>query len=61
MKLFSQQDDYHYWVVLFLKIDPLIDNVKDNPDFKKILHTIDSRFQNQHREMKASLEAKGVI
>ncbi|WP_211253546.1 helix-turn-helix domain-containing protein [Prolixibacter bellariivorans] len=61
LKLFSQQDDYHYWVVLFLKIDPLIDNVKDNPDFKKILHTIDSRFQNQHREMKASLEAKGVI
>jgi len=61
LKLFSQQDDYHYWVVLFLKIDPLIDNMKDNPDFRKLLHTIDINFQKHHREMKASLEAKGVI
>ncbi|GET20423.1 helix-turn-helix domain-containing protein [Prolixibacter denitrificans] len=61
LKLFSEQQDYYYWVILFLKIDPLLDNMKDHPEVRKLLHTIDINFQKHHREMKASLEEKGVI
>lgn len=40
LKLFSQQDNCHYWTILFLKIDPLIDNIKDLPEFKIIMNDI---------------------
>jgi hypothetical protein len=35
--------------------------MKDHPEVRKLLHTIDINFQKHHREMKASLEKKGVI
>ena len=61
MKLFSQQDNYHYWVVIFLEMDPLIDHIKDLPEFKNILNDIETKFWNNHKLMKASLEEKGLV
>ena len=61
LELFSQQSDYHYWTVLFVKIDPLMDNVKDLPEFKKIWGTIENRFWKNHRQIKSSLKEKGLI
>ncbi len=56
MKLFSQQDNYEYWIIVFLKIDPLIDTIKDIPEFKKILNDIEIKFWNNHKQLKASFE-----
>jgi len=61
LKLFSQQDNYHYWIVLFLEIDPLVDNIKDLPEFKEIMKDIKTKFWNSHQQMKATLEEKGLI
>ena len=61
MKLFSQEDNYHYWILLFLKIDPLIDNIKDLPEIKKILSDIETKFWNYHNQIKDSLEEKGLL
>ncbi len=61
MKLFSQQDNYHYWIILFLEIDPLMDNIKDLPEFKKLFNDLEIKFWNSHNQFKASLEEKGLI
>ncbi|MCK4699732.1 MAG: hypothetical protein KAT38_05345, partial [Bacteroidales bacterium] len=61
MKLFSQQTNYHYWVVIFLKIDPLVDNIKDLPEFKKILNDIEKKFWRSHKQIKASLMEKELL
>ena len=61
MKLFSQQNNYEYWIIIFLKIDPLIDNIKDLPEFKKILNDIEIKFWNNHRQFRASLEEKDLL
>ncbi len=61
LKLFSQQDNYHYWTVIFLKMDPLIDNIKDDPDFKKIFNDIETKFWNSHKQIKASLKQKKLL
>jgi len=61
MKLFAQQDNYMYWTLLFLKIDPLIDPVKDNPEFQQLLQEIDTKFWKNHIKIKASLEEKGLL
>lgn len=61
LRLFSYQKNYQYWVVLFLEMDPLIDSIKDLPEFRKILHEIDKKFWNYHRKIKSSLEQQGLI
>ncbi len=48
LKLFSQQDNYFYWMILFTEIDPLIDNLKKHPEFKKIMKDIESKFWKNH-------------
>lgn len=58
---FSQQDNFHYWTILFLNQDPLMDNIKDLPEYKRIFKEIERRFWKNHREMKASLEAKNLL
>ena len=61
MKLFSQQDNYHYWIILFLKIEPLMDNIKDLPGFNRIYDDIVSKFWKHHDRIKASLEEQGLL
>ena len=61
MKLFARQDNYMYWTLLFLKIDPLIDPIKDNPEFQLLLQDIETKFWKDHQRIKGSLEEKGLL
>lgn len=61
LRLFAQQDNYHYWMVLFLELDPLIDPIKHLPEFKEIMKEIESKFWKNHDRIRKSLEEKGVI
>ena len=61
MKLFSEQDNYPYWYILFIGIDPLFDNIKDTPEFRKILNDIEVKFWKRQKKIKASLEAKNLL
>ena len=61
MKLFIKQDNYPYWVLLFLEIDPLIDPIKDHPEFKQLLLEMETKFWVHHEKIKGSLEEKGLI
>ncbi len=61
IKLFSKQNNYHYWTLIFLKIDPLIDNIKDYPEFKRLLKRIETKFWNNHKKIKSSLKEKGLL
>ncbi|HUX55982.1 MAG TPA: hypothetical protein VMV77_03345 [Bacteroidales bacterium] len=61
IRLFSEQNNYHYWTVVFLKIDPLIDNIKDLPEFKKIFNDIEAKFWNSHNHLKALLAKEKLI
>ena len=61
MEEFAKQDDYHYWTILFVGKDPLIDEVKDDPTLKKLIHEIEVKFWNKHLKIKSSLEERGLI
>ena len=61
LALFSQEKNYHYWLVLFLKMDPLIDNIKDLPEFKRILNEIEVKFWRYHDQIRASLDKKELL
>lgn len=61
MELFSEEDNYHYWTILFLEIDPVVDKLKDLPEFKQIMEKIKTKFWKNHDQIKASLEKKGLL
>ena len=61
MKLFSHQNNYHYWIILFFRVEPLIDNIKDHPEFNEIHNNIENKFWNNHRQIKASLMEKKLL
>jgi len=61
LKLFSHQDNYFYWIVLFLQDDPLFDNINDDPDFKLIKSDIETNFFKYHEDIKITLDKKGLL
>jgi TolB-like protein/class 3 adenylate cyclase/Tfp pilus assembly protein PilF len=61
LELFSEEDNYFYWVLVFTDIDPLMDNIKDLPEYKKIMKKIDDKFWDYHNRIKSNLEEKDLI
>jgi tetratricopeptide (TPR) repeat protein len=61
LKLFSEEDNYFYWIPLFLESDPLVDNIKDHPEFKKLAKKIKSKFWKKHKRIKSSLVEKELL
>jgi len=61
LKLFAKEDNFQYWVLLFLKLEPLIDNIKNLPEFNEVYNTIETNFWHHHNTIKKSLEAKELL
>lgn len=61
LELFSEEENYHYWTVLLADKDPVMDNIKQLPEFKKIWGDIERKFSKRHNQIRQSLEEKGVI
>ena len=61
MRLFSEEDHYHYWIILFLDIDPLIDNIKSTKEYHDIRKKLENKFWKYHEEVKDNLNKKGLI
>jgi len=62
MELFSGQEKYPYWYILFLGMDdPLFEKVADLPEFQKILSEIKVKFWLYHNEIRDSLKEEGLL
>ena len=62
LKRFAEdEENYHYWTILFLKLDPLMDNLKDDPEFDKTFKMLESKFWENHRRIKNNLQQKKLI
>ena len=61
LKLFSQQENYHYWTIVFIPIDPLVDNIKNLPEFQELFEIVNSHFWKNHERLKETLKGKNLI
>ncbi|TPE42406.1 helix-turn-helix domain-containing protein [Pontibacter mangrovi] len=61
LNLFAAQDNYQYWILLFLELDPIIQPLKSHPGFKKVMEKINAHFWVDHAKLKESLEVKGLL
>jgi TolB-like protein/AraC-like DNA-binding protein len=60
LQLFSKEENYAYWV-LWYGMDTAFDPVKDDPEFQKVMRSIETKFWNTHRNIKETLEEKRLI
>ena len=61
MELFTRETNFHYWILLFFKMDPLIDNIRELPEFKKILSKIEYNFWENHEKIRELLEKEELL
>lgn len=60
LNLFSNQDNFSA-LTLLLPEDPIVDNFKDHPEFKKIMKKIEDQFWSDHRRLKERLGEKKLL
>ncbi len=61
LKVFATQDNYKYWILVFMEIDPLLKPLENHPEFEEVMKKIKDRFWENQARLKESLEAKGLI
>ncbi len=61
LNIFAEQDNFQYWMLVFLKVDPLMNALQDAPGFDDVMQKIEDRFWENQSRLKESLEEKGLI
>lgn len=61
LKIFATQDNYQYWILLFLELDPLIEPLKTHSEYENTIRKIKNRFWEKHKNLKELLEDEGLI
>lgn len=61
LKLFSQEDNIQYWIILFLDKAPDMTPIERSPEFKQVADEIERKFWATHEKLKQRLEEKGVM
>lgn len=61
LKLFTEKENFHYWTILFTPIDPLSENARNHPEYKKVFGEIEANFKAYHKRIEKSLKEKGLI
>lgn len=60
-RLFTQEDNYHYWTILFTAQDPMVESIKNDPEFKRIMIELETKFWKNHHRIKNNLEKNGLL
>jgi TolB-like protein/AraC-like DNA-binding protein len=52
---YSKDPRVNYWSILFLDIEPLLDNIRETPEFKKLFQDMTDSFWERHDALQKSL------
>ncbi|MCU4173618.1 helix-turn-helix domain-containing protein [Carboxylicivirga sp. N1Y90] len=61
LRLFSKEENFQYWIILFIPMDPLVDNIKDDPEFDQLMEQLENNFWQSHNRIKKQLLAKDLL
>ncbi|WP_425392012.1 helix-turn-helix domain-containing protein [Ekhidna sp.] len=60
-KAFTKQEDFFYWLILFLEKDPILLELSGHKEFQPTVQKIKDNFWRQHHEIRKMLEEEGMI
>lgn len=61
LKIFAAKNDYQYLVSVFMQIDPLMQPLKNHPEFEDVMQKIEDRFWENQTQLRKSLEDNGLL
>jgi len=61
LNVFATQDNYQYWILIFMKTDPVYKRLKNHREFKEVMQKIEDRFWEKQKKLKKLLEEKELI
>ena len=61
LKVFAAEDNYQYWILLFMEIDPVLKPLHSHPEFEETIQKIKDRFWENQTKLRKSLEEKGLL
>jgi TolB-like protein/AraC-like DNA-binding protein len=60
LKLFAERDNFQYWILL-LDSEPLVDGIKNDPEYKAVMEEIESKFWARKEKIREHLEEEGLL
>ena len=61
LRSFAQQDNIQYWIILFMRQQPMPGKISSLPECIKIMDEIEAKFWATHEKLKLTLEEKGLL
>ncbi len=61
LKIFATQSGFQYWIVVFMEQDPILEPLKNHPEFEAVVEKIKEQFWKDHDQLKATLLEKGLL
>jgi len=61
LRIFNQRQIMPSWAVSLFKIDPLLDNIRDEPEFQQIARDVEAKYQAEHERVRQWLEENDML
>lgn len=61
LKRFAKQDNIQYWIILFMRQQPMPGSINKLPECKKLMDEIETKFWANHEKLKLTLAEKGLL
>ncbi|MBT9189261.1 helix-turn-helix domain-containing protein [Zobellia russellii] len=61
LREFADKNHYQYWILLFMKLDPVIEPLEKHPEYKSVMQKIEDRFWENHNRLQETLETKNLL
>ncbi len=61
LRRFAKQDNIQYWIILFMRQEPMPGKSSKLPECKKLMDEIEAKFWANHEKLKLTLEEKGLL
>lgn len=61
LRSFAKQDNIQYWIILFMRQEPIPTKMSSLPECKKLIDEIEAKFWVNHEKLKLTLEEKGLL
>jgi TolB-like protein/AraC-like DNA-binding protein len=61
LRLFAQQKSFNHLLLPFLRIDPLLDPIREDPRFQEVLRVMEEKTDAHHLRVRRTLKEKNLI